>query len=629
MRPHLAAALVLAACAPDGPRLVVVHAPGLGWETLEARLGELPATRALVERGVVVRLEQPGQSPVVAEASLWTGVSPPRHAVTGLRAWDPVSRSVVAASAASRRTAALWELWAGGRRLVVGAAGTWPAHEIDGWQLSDRWLAEPGAALPAATWPPEVSGELASLLPAAGSLPPARRHDQAARAAARLGVGRLKPELVVLSLLGVERAAHEGAGGSAALAEALAWMDGCLADAVEAAGPRAVVALVSAYGAGPEGPHSRGGVLVLAGGEVQKAASPVVTARVVDVLPTLLAAAAAPVPPRLDGRVPGGLVRAGVRVEGRAPPPAAPAAVLAPEADRSWVSEQARLRHGPEAERRQQLLAALWDQPTRWDALAELAGLEEASRPELALALYEAARANAEAGPAMAAPADAARVIDAKRVALLVTLRRPAEARRLLTDLLAAGESRELRLLLGMALEADRRPGEALELYGRLVLETPRDAEVLTRAGRCALGLERSAEAKDFFERAALADAGHAESRYQLALLSEQAGDAAKARYLLEAAAAADQRFVEARWRLAVSAANRGETGAAEEWLRQVLGLAPSMAPAWSLRARVAAAEGRVADARRYLEEARRLDPVTAEAVLSRDERLRSAVQGG
>jgi Tfp pilus assembly protein PilF len=180
---------------------------------------------------------------------------------------------------------------------------------------------------------------------------------------------------------------------------------------------------------------------------------------------------------------------------------------------------------------------------------------------------------------------------------------------------------------LGLALERQGRLAQAEQTYRRVLKLAPNHTLALNNAGNCALKQGAVDRARAAFEAAAASDPRHAESRYNLGLLAED--DPTRADALFREAASLSPTFVEPRFALARHAAAAGQLDEAERWASEVVGLAPTHAPAWLLRARIAAAGGEDARAREYLARGRALDAAAADQVLAGDPRLRDAVDRG
>jgi len=174
----LALGLAAAGCGRGAPEpepaeavnpMIVVGIDGAEWSAIE-RLwaeGELPALKALAERGTRARLATDyGSSPVIW-TTIATGRRPEVHGIVDFVVATP--RGDVPVSSDARRVPALWNMAsAAGRRVaVLGWWASWPAEEVEGVVVSDRALQEEERR----TWPPE----LAARIPRAGAarrLPP-------------------------------------------------------------------------------------------------------------------------------------------------------------------------------------------------------------------------------------------------------------------------------------------------------------------------------------------------------------------------------------------------------------------------------------------------------------------------
>jgi len=145
------------------PPMIVIGIDGAEWSVIE-RLwaeGELPALRALAERGTRARLATDyGSSPVIW-TTIATGRRPEVHGIEDFVV--ATARGDVPVSSDARKVPALWNMAsAAGRRVaVLGWWASWPAEEVDGVVVSDRALQEEERR----TWPPE----LAARIPMAGA----------------------------------------------------------------------------------------------------------------------------------------------------------------------------------------------------------------------------------------------------------------------------------------------------------------------------------------------------------------------------------------------------------------------------------------------------------------------------
>ena len=148
--------------------MIVVGIDGAEWSAIE-RLwaeGELPALRALAERGTGARLATDyGASPVIW-TTIATGRRPREHGIVDFVV--PTPRGDVPVSSDARWVPALWNMsTAAGRRVaVLGWWASWPAEEVEGVVVSDRALQEEERRV----YPPELA-ERISRLSAAGGLP--------------------------------------------------------------------------------------------------------------------------------------------------------------------------------------------------------------------------------------------------------------------------------------------------------------------------------------------------------------------------------------------------------------------------------------------------------------------------
>ena len=147
--------------APSGQKLLVIGLAGADWGRVRTLMEQrrLPHLSALVERGTSGRV-LPSEPPLppLLWTTLATGRPPDEHGILdfvesdGDGGYQPVSGR-------GRRVKALWNMAdeAGLTTVCVGWWTTWPAEEIRGAMVSDRWV----AGVPGATgWPtPALVGD--------------------------------------------------------------------------------------------------------------------------------------------------------------------------------------------------------------------------------------------------------------------------------------------------------------------------------------------------------------------------------------------------------------------------------------------------------------------------------------
>jgi tetratricopeptide (TPR) repeat protein len=152
----------LAAAARGGRPVLFVGLDGADWQLLDRYLaaGAMPELAALVaggRSGVLASLEPP-LSPLVW-TTMTTGVSPLAHGVLDFTRFAPESGRREPITAAERRVPAVWEMaGAAGKRVAVfGLWATWPAQEVPGLLVADRFLMSRGAGggpPPGSVFPP-------------------------------------------------------------------------------------------------------------------------------------------------------------------------------------------------------------------------------------------------------------------------------------------------------------------------------------------------------------------------------------------------------------------------------------------------------------------------------------------
>ena len=122
----------------DLPRVAIVGVDGCDWEVIGPLIeaGELPTFKKLMDRGCSgpLRSMEPLMSPIIW-TSMSTGKPPEEHGVTGF-----VNEAGVPVNAAMKTAAPIWDIVSayGAQVGIVGWYVTWPAHEVNGFMVSDR-----------------------------------------------------------------------------------------------------------------------------------------------------------------------------------------------------------------------------------------------------------------------------------------------------------------------------------------------------------------------------------------------------------------------------------------------------------------------------------------------------------
>jgi Tfp pilus assembly protein PilF/predicted AlkP superfamily phosphohydrolase/phosphomutase len=151
---------------PDGAKVLIVGWDGADWEIVDPLMaaGRMPNLERLVRGGVRAKFLSisPMLSPVIW-TSIATGVEPARHGVMDFLtpaaggASEPVTSR-------SRKVPTVWELLssAGAPVGVIGWWATWPASPVEGYMVTDRvayqlfgYSADPRSA-EGKTWPPSL-----------------------------------------------------------------------------------------------------------------------------------------------------------------------------------------------------------------------------------------------------------------------------------------------------------------------------------------------------------------------------------------------------------------------------------------------------------------------------------------
>jgi len=152
--PALAGLLVAAAmcscgpgppeASPSGQKILVIGLAGADWDRVRPLMeqGRLPHISALVERGATGRiLGQEPPLPPLLWTTLVTGRPPGEHGILDFVESDG-DGGFLPVSGRGRRVKALWNMAddAGLTTVCVGWWTTWPAEEIRGVMVSDRWV---------------------------------------------------------------------------------------------------------------------------------------------------------------------------------------------------------------------------------------------------------------------------------------------------------------------------------------------------------------------------------------------------------------------------------------------------------------------------------------------------------
>lgn len=365
--------LFCAACGPDtesssaaAPKVVLVGIDGADWSVIEPLLeaGELPVFEKMRREGAhgVLHASGPLLSPPIW-TTIATGKPLAEHGIDGFF-YEAESGEEVLVDSSRRRVSALWN-WMTPLRKTVGFAGwwaSWPAEEVNGWVLSDRFARSqwsywptneqggavtfpeelvsefPGFDSPeAARWAEEVTGlaeftesELEELAGFERPVPYNRLSDlkfgyvaQRAYEEAFLDlVGRDQPDLAAVFLIANDPISHsfwkyyepehfdvdpeEVARFSGILREHWKHLDsflGRLRSAVDLETTSFVIVSDHGFEANPEddpsGDHTREGIWLVSGPNTDP--SDATTATILDVAPTILRLLGAPVPDDLPG----------------------------------------------------------------------------------------------------------------------------------------------------------------------------------------------------------------------------------------------------------------------------------------------------------------------------------------
>lgn len=128
----------------SGIRVLVIGLDGADWDRMDPmiREGRLPNIAGLVSGAARGRtaLERPPLSPL-----LWTTVAtgrfPDRHGILDFVERDPATGRIIPVTGRGRRVKALWNCVddAGLESATIGWWATWPAEQVRGVMVSDRW----------------------------------------------------------------------------------------------------------------------------------------------------------------------------------------------------------------------------------------------------------------------------------------------------------------------------------------------------------------------------------------------------------------------------------------------------------------------------------------------------------
>lgn len=161
----LLAAASLTACKketpPPGP-VVLIGLDGASWKVIKPmwEKGELQAMKSLADRGVSGPLKTlpKARSPIIW-TTVATGMPLERHGIDDFVA-DVAGKDPVPLSSNDRKVKAIWNMAteSGRRVMTLGWWCSWPAEQVNGLLVSDRW--RKAKKVENTTWPTEVAAEL-------------------------------------------------------------------------------------------------------------------------------------------------------------------------------------------------------------------------------------------------------------------------------------------------------------------------------------------------------------------------------------------------------------------------------------------------------------------------------------
>lgn len=212
--------------AARSPRpMLVIGIDGAEWHVIRQMwsTGELPALRALAQRGTTATLQTAYSASPVIWTTIATGVTAGEHGITDFVVPGP--RGDVPVSSAMRRVPALWNMLSRVHRrvAVVGWWGSWPAEEVDGVVVSDRALSDLDARVFPPTYLPAFKEDIerARAFPLFAAMASAAELRDAAMATTTLRLLREPFDLVLLYFRSADIVSHHSwqeLGGTAASA---------------------------------------------------------------------------------------------------------------------------------------------------------------------------------------------------------------------------------------------------------------------------------------------------------------------------------------------------------------------------------------------------------------------------
>ncbi|MGD9014528.1 MAG: alkaline phosphatase family protein [Candidatus Omnitrophota bacterium] len=158
-----------AASLPNKVKVILIGLDGATWDVILPLVnqGKTPNFEKLIKEGIWGKLVtiKPTVSPVIW-TSIITGKKPDKHGILDYYVRLPGSYDTVLITSNIRKTKALWNILSehGKKVCIVGWQATWPAEEVAGFMVTDRFLYHPNYNnLTNLTYPKELYEEIRGL----------------------------------------------------------------------------------------------------------------------------------------------------------------------------------------------------------------------------------------------------------------------------------------------------------------------------------------------------------------------------------------------------------------------------------------------------------------------------------